>query len=228
MSDAMLMWLEISFDMLYLITVWILVVYMWKKKNNLSETNKKTGMLFILSFLLLAVGDTGHVGFRVVAYALGGLESNPVLVGLGSLATAYTVTVFYMLIAEIWRVRFNKERNTIWWILIIVGIIRLFIMIPSGNGWFETSSPFDWSMARNIPLMIQGLGIAVLLLVDGIKNKDNFSKLISYMIFTSYAFYMPVIFFVQEIPMLGMLMMPKTLAYVAVAVIALSLFKQKK
>jgi hypothetical protein len=37
------------------------------------------GLCFRLSALprlfLLAIGDTGHVGFRVLAYALGGLET---------------------------------------------------------------------------------------------------------------------------------------------------------
>jgi hypothetical protein len=46
----------------------------------------------IWAFALLALGDTGHVGFRVVAYALGGLEAHAGLVGLGALSTAYTVT----------------------------------------------------------------------------------------------------------------------------------------
>jgi hypothetical protein len=40
------------------------------------------------------------------------------------------------------------------------------------------------------------------------------------MIAASYAFYTPVILFVQQAPLLGMLMIPKTLAYVAIAVIA--------
>jgi hypothetical protein len=37
------------------------------------------------------------------------------------------------------------------------------------------------------------------------------------MIFLSFAFYIPVILFVQRIPKLGMLMIPKTCAYLAMA-----------
>jgi hypothetical protein len=40
------------------------------------------------------------------------------------------------------------------------------------------------------------------------------------MILVSYAFYAPVILFVQQVPAIGMLMIPKTLAYVAIAAIA--------
>ena len=102
----------------------------------------------------------------------------------------------------------------------LVGIMRLIIMIPLGNSWGSVVPPFNWSMARNIPLMIQGIGIAVLMLMSAVERKDQFSRNISYMIFVSYLCYMPVIFFVQKVPLLGMLMMPKTLAYVAVAILA--------
>lgn len=228
MSEEMLIWFEIIFDVLYLVTIWTLVGYMWKKRNRLSQSVQKIGFLFIVSFFLLALGDTGHVGFRVIAYATGGLEENPLLVGLGALATAITVTFFYMLIAEIWRLRFDKDKTILWWSLIIVGVIRLIIMVSPSNDWTSVVPPFGWSLARNIPLMIQGIVVASLLLLDGKRQDDKFSINIAIMIFISYACYIPVILFVQQIPMLGMLMIPKTLAYVAVALIALRLFRQEK
>ncbi len=227
MSESLLLAVEIIFDLLYLATIWTFVVLMLRKRDNLLEENKKIGGLFIWAFFLLALGDTGHVGFRVLAYATGGLEANPALVGIGALATAVTVTFFYMLVAEIWRIRFNRKRDGVWWGLMAVGMIRLLIMIPAQNQWTSVVPPFNWSLARNIPLMIQGIGIAVLLLRDGIKQDDRMVKWISVMIFVSYLCYTPVILFVQKVPMLGMLMMPKTLAYVAVAVIAYGLFRKK-
>jgi hypothetical protein len=39
------------------------------------------------------------------------------------------------------------------------------------------------------------------------------------LILVSYAMYIPVILFVQQAPMVGMLMIPKTLAYVGIAVV---------
>lgn len=227
MSDTMLIWVEIIFDVLYLAAIWIITAYMYKKRSNLLEGTKKIGNLFIWSFFLLALGDTGHVGFRVLAYAMGGLEANSMIVGIGKLATALTVTIFYMLVTEIWRLRFNKKRGIIWWGLILTGVARLLIMIPAANGWTIVSTPFAWSLARNIPLMIQGIGVAVIILIDSFKAKDKLFLNISIMIFISYICYIPVILFVQKIPMLGMLMMPKTLAYVAIAFFALSLFKNK-
>lgn len=228
MSDQLLLWFEIIFDVLYLVAIWAITVYMFVKRDVLSQENKTIGVLFLIAFFLLALGDTGHVGFRVIAYARGGLEDNPLLVGLGALATAITVTGFYMIIAEIWRVRTNRKRTMIWWILMAVGVVRLLIMIPLGNDWGSVVPPFNWSLARNIPLMIQGLVVAGLLFIHGKKNNDVLSKNISIMIFISYACYTPVILFVQQVPMIGMLMIPKTLAYVAVAILALKLFKENR
>ncbi len=227
MSDSVLLWMEVIFDLLYLSTIWIFVALMIKNRSNLVADNKQIGKLFIFAFFLLALGDTGHVGFRVLAYGLGGLEKNPVLVGSGALATAVTVTFFYMLIVEIWRLRFNRKKGLIWWTLIVIGILRFGIMTFPQNQWGNVVPPYGFSLFRNIPLMIQGVGIAILMLVDSLKYNDKFVKMISIMIFISYLCYTPVILFIQKIPMLGMLMMPKTLAYVAVAIIAYSLFRTK-
>ena len=70
MSESLLLAVEIIFDVLYLITVWTLVALMLKKRGNLLEENKKIGGLFIWAFFLLALGDTGHVGFRVLRMLL--------------------------------------------------------------------------------------------------------------------------------------------------------------
>ena len=228
MPEQLLKWIEIIFNICYLITVWTLTILMFKKRSKLAPENKTVGQLFILAFFLLAIGDTGHVGFRVPALLMGGIDANARLVGLGALATAIMITFFYMLIAEIWRVRFEKKRNFLWWFLIAVGVIRLVIMVFPQNNWLQHQVSIEWNLARNIPLTIQGVAVAIALLICAIKKNDKLSKLISIMIFISYAFYFPVVFFSRQIPILGMLMIPKTLAYVAVAVIAyVILFKQE-
>ncbi len=226
MPEELLKWTEIIFDILYLIVIWTLVSLMIRKRANLSESCRITGVLFIIAFFLLALGDSGHVGFRVVAYFMGGLESNPLLVGAGSLATAVTITLFYMLIAEIWRVRYGKKRGIAWWALIAAGVVRLALMIPAANQWGSAVPPYGWQLARNIPLVVQGLGAALLLLVSGLRGKDKLSIKISLMIFVSYLCYIPVILFYNQLPVIGMLMIPKTIAYVAAAFFAYSLFRR--
>ena len=69
--------------------------------------------------------------------------------------------------------------------------------------------PFGWSITRNIPLMVQGLGVATLIWRDATRTKDRVFLAIGICILISYGFYIPVILFVQTVPLVGMLMIPK-------------------
>jgi hypothetical protein len=228
------MWMEISFNIVYLIVVWGLVILMIRRQPGVAEADKPVTRLFIWAFAFLALGDTGHVGFRVLAYAGGDLERTISLfgrdlglVGLGALATAVTVTIFYMLMLVIWQRRYDKPYGWFGWLLFAAGIARLLIMLFPANEWNNTVPPQPWSLYRNLPLMIQGLGVVYLILRDSRAAGDRPFTWIGIMILFSYAFYIPVILFVQKMPLIGMLMIPKTIAYVGIALIAYySLFRQ--
>ena len=228
------MWMEISFNIVYLIVVWGLVILMIRRQPGVAEADKPVTRLFIWAFAFLALGDTGHVGFRVLAYAGGDLERTISLfgrdlglVGLGALATAVTVTIFYMLMLVIWQRRYDKPYGWFGWLLFAAGIARLLIMLFPANEWNNTVPPQPWSLYRNLPLMIQGLGVVYLILRDSRAAGDRPFTWIGIMILLSYAFYIPVILFVQKMPLIGMLMIPKTIAYVGIALIAYySLFRQ--
>ena len=101
MSESMRIYVEIGFNILYLLVVWAMTILMSVRIRQVSTENRKIAGLFRWAFVLLALGDTGHVGFRVAAYALGGLEQNSLLVGIGALATAITVTFFYVIMLYI-------------------------------------------------------------------------------------------------------------------------------
>jgi hypothetical protein len=227
MTDTMLMWVEVVFNVLYLLTVWGLVIAMTRRLDEVRTTNLPVARYFILAFALLALGDTGHVGFRVWAYALGNLEAeislfgfNLGLVGLGALSTAITVTLFYLVMLFIWSAHFRQPLGIFGAILILSVGARFVIMAFPQNQWNSTVPPQPWSIWRNLPLVVLGLGVAYLILRDARKQADRTFMWIGIMILVSYAFYAPVILFVQQIPVIGMLMIPKTLAYVAIAIIA--------
>jgi hypothetical protein len=227
MSETVTIWMEITFNIAYLIVVWGLVVAMKRREWTVAPEDLRVARLVRWAFTLLALGDTGHVGFRVLAYAQGnleatinifGLELN--LVGLGALSTAVTVTFFYVLMLEVWRTRFGKEYGRFEYLLLAAAAIRLLIMIPTANQWNSTVPPQPWSLYRNLPLTILGLGVAYLILRDARRAQDRAFTWIGIMILVSYALYIPVILFVQQVPGIGMLMIPKTMAYVTIGFIA--------
>ncbi len=232
MSEALRMWVEIVFNILYLVVVWALVALMIAKRAQVAPGDWPVARLMIAAFALLALGDTGHVGFRVWAYALGSLEAQVLgigLVGIGALSTAYTVTLFYVLVLMAWRQRFGKPYEVWGWILMGAAVVRLLVMLLPQNEWNNTVPPQPWSLVRNLPLIVQGLGAAYLILRDARATRDQVFRAIGVWILVSYAFYTPVILFVQTMPIVGMLMIPKTLAYVAIAWLAYrSFFSRSK
>lgn len=231
----MRIWSEISFNLLYLVVIYWLVGLMIRRRENVAAGKKRLANLFIWAFALLALGDTGHVGFRVWAYALGGLEQTISLfgremglVGLGALATSITVTLFYLLVLVIWHERFGRPYGWFGGLLFAAAAARFLIMLSPNNEWNNAVPPQPWSLYRNLLLMLQGLGAAYLILRDARAASDRTFTWVGLMILTSYAFYMPVILLVQRYPLVGMLMIPKTMAYVAIAFIAyFRLFRER-
>jgi hypothetical protein len=231
MSESMRMWMEITFNIAYLIVIWGVVISMYFRRHLVKYENQRVADLMMRAFALLALGDTGHVGFRVIAYTMGDLEATISvfgmeigLVGLGALATAITVTFFYVLILMIWHERFQKPYGWFGYLLFAAAAIRLVIMVFPANEWNNLVPPQPWGLIRNLPLMLQGLGVAYLIFRDAQEVRDRPFTWIGISILVSYVMYIPVILFVQQIPMVGMLMIPKTMAYVAIAFIAYNAF----
>ena len=218
-------WTEFVFNIAYLVTVWVVIFAMLRRQKFLEPKDRTIGRQFTLAFSLLAAGDLAHVGFRIIAFLQGVpvFDTSPgatsVLLGIGTLATSITVTLFYIMMAIIWRRRFKKPYGWFGILIILAGFARLIIMVFPQNQWPLLVAPPQWSLYRNIPLAILGLGVAFLLLRDSIASNDRLYKWIGICILLSFAFYLPVILFIDQAPMVGMLMIPKTLAYLAMAIL---------
>lgn len=227
MSEEARMWVEILFNVSYLVVVWALVVLMRRNRGAVAPPDRRVAETVMWAFALLALGDTGHVGFRVMAYALGDIETafsvlgvQVGLVGLGALATAVTVTGFYVLMLFAWRERFDRDFGWFEYLLLAATAVRFVIMVFPANEWNNSVPPQPWSLWRNLPLTVLGLGVAFLFIRDARAAKDRTFLWTGAMILVSYACYVPVILLVQEAPMVGMLMIPKTMAYLGIAIVA--------
>ena len=220
---------ELIFDAIYLAVIWTIVFRMYGRLRTLSEDRLPLAQTLALAFALLGLGDTAHVGFRIVAHLTGGIEANPQLLGIGKLATAVTVTIFYVLLVKAWKLRYNKHYGVLAYLLFISAAVRLIVMLLPGNEWAREVAPFAFSMYRNIPLLIQGIGVAYLVLSESVRSKDSAFTWIGLMILVSYAFYTPVILYARTVPTLGLLMIPKTIAYMVAAFVAYrSVFKDSQ
>ena len=133
--------------------------------------------------------------------------------GIGKLITSVTMTVFYLLIYYVWLGRYREPKKygltVIIWILTAV---RIVLCLFPQNGWLENSSDMTWGIIRNVPFVI--LGVTSCVLYFRKRTNDRIFRFVWLYILMSFLFYIPVAVGAGFIPVLGMLMLPKTICYI--------------
>lgn len=218
------MWMEVGFNILYLLLIWTLVVVMRVQFDRVDEKDHRVANLIWVAFFSLAFGDTFHVGARSISYFLeGGLGATVQIfgasygiVGWSALITAVTVTIFYLFFLVTWIVRNQGQASAFVYFLFTVAGIRLGLLVLPENQWNQPVPVQPWSMIRNLPFLILGIGVAALYLKMAVTKKDRISMWIGILILFSFLTYLPVVVFVQAFQILGMLMIPKTIAYLGI------------
>lgn len=202
--------IETGFDTVYLITVIILGIVMIRKANG-----NKQYLLFGVMAVVLGVGDAFHLVPISVALCTTGLDSYATPLGIGKLITSMTMTVFYILLYYVWRYRYeisgNEKTTFLVWFL---ALARMVLCAFPQNEWLNPQQPLSWSLYRNIPFAILGVLIIVLFYRSAKERQDHPFRFMWLTIVLSFAFYLPVVLFADRIPLIGMLMIPKTCAYV--------------
>ena len=95
-------------------------------------------------------------------------------------------------------------------------IIRVILCLLPQNGWLENSTDMVWGTIRNIPFVL--IGAAVCQLYYQKRRKDRVFRYVWLYILLSFLFYIPVAVGAELVPMLGMLMLPKTICYILMIV----------
>lgn len=224
-------WLEIGFTFVYLTVIWSIVIVESIKMKELPAAHRSIASLFRTAFLFLIAGDSVLLLTRVIAFNMGSLEYSPFflggdvhLAGIGNLATGITMTIFYLYVLEAWRRRYGRGIGPVYWGVIAVTIARFIFMTFPQNQWGNHEPPLDWSMYRNIFITLSGLTVATLILIDSARRNDRAFKYIAYMIFVSYISMWIFVANYPAVPWIGIMMIVKTLAYMAVAVISYRAF----
>ncbi len=201
---------ETLFDAIYLISVITIgIIMIVKSKGN------RQYRLFGIMAVVLGAGDSFHLVPRAIALCTTGLENFTVALGAGKFITSITMTVFYVLLYYVWRIRYNiKGQNSITILVYFLSALRIILCFFPQNQWLSTNSPLSWGIYRNIPFALLGLTVIILFFKSARENKDKSFKYMWLTIVLSFGFYIPVVLWADTIPMIGMLMIPKTCAYV--------------
>jgi len=220
--------MEITFSVIYLVYICVIVILMSKNMKNVNQKEIGTAKRIRLAFIALFIGDLGHVGARLIFFFSGEGEMNYTISGIGSLLEAVGLIFLFMFFTDAWRVQFNHPKNLLFKVLISIGIVGLIIFVFPQNEWTAQSSPYEWLVIRNIPWLIQGIALSILIFRDAKAADDKQLVRIGIYIFISYFFYMPVIFFGEIAPMLGMLMIIGTIVYMLWQYTSYSRFFKKR
>ena len=214
---------ETLFDAVYLISVITIGILMIRK----SKGNRQFTMFGIMA-VLLGSGDAFHLVPRAFALCTTGLENFTVQLGLGKWITSVTMTIFYVILYYIWRERYQiKGHNATTAAIYVLAGLRIVLCMMPQNEWLSTETPHSWGIYRNIPFALMGLLIIVLFYKSAKERNDQSFRWMWMTIVLSFAFYIPVVLWADVVPMLGMLMIPKTCAYVWTVLIGYRAMKKE-
>ncbi len=201
---------ETVFDTVYLISVILIGITMIVKCGG-----KKQYRLFGIMAVVLGAGDSFHLVPRAFALCTTGLENFTAALGAGKFITSITMTIFYVILYYVWRTRYqiNGQRG-ITAAVYLLSASRIAISLFPQNQWLSASSPLSWGIYRNIPFALLGLLIIVLFYKSAKEQNDQAFRYMWLTIVLSFGFYIPVVLWADKIPLIGMLMIPKTCAYV--------------
>lgn len=171
--------------------------------------------LFGIMAVVLGLGDSFHLVPRALALNTTGLESYTRSLGIGKLITSITMTIFYVILYYVWRKRYQVVGKsyltlTIWGL----AILRIILSLMPQNAWLQANPPLSWGIYRNIPFALMGLIIIWLFYTSAKKYNDAPFRYMWLTIVLSFAFYIPVVLWADIYPIVGILMIPKTMAYV--------------
>lgn len=223
-------WSMVIVSIIYLIGAWTVTVLMARSLPTFSPPERKARRWLLLAVLILALGDSFHTVPRIIR-TIAGVTIPEALtwfgrkwdwIALGLVISSATMSLFYFLLFQ-----YRKEHRgtpwTVWsWVMLGLLIARLGILPCPLNSWEGNAAP-GWRIYRNIPFTLMGLIVIVALFQDAqtaARRERRLLKAAAWCLVTSFATYWVTILGAPAYPVLGAMMLPKTIAYL-VAVILL-------
>ena len=221
--SAMQAIVETLFDICYLVTVLTVGIRMIRGAKGSRQFE-----LFGWMAVVLGAGDSFHLVPRAIALCTTGLDSFAFQLGLGKWITSVTMTVFYVLLYYVWRERYEvKGQKSLTVAVYALSVARVILCMMPQNQWLTDRSPLIWGICRNIPFALLGVLVIVLFYRSAKEHEDRAFRWMWLTIVLSFGFYIPVVLWADAVPLIGMLMIPKTCAYVWTVLIGYSAMKKE-
>ena len=208
---------ESSFDIIYLLFAVCAGIFILLKRKD------RIGFLMGSATLILGCGDAFHLVPRVLNYFTD--ADFTVWLGVGKFVTSVTMTVFYALMYRLWICSYGEKENKALSVSVYaLSAVRIILCLLPQNGWLENESSVLWGMIRNVPFIALGAIIVCVFF----KNKKEIRALgfVWLLVALSFLFYIPVAVAAPLVPVLGMLMLPKTVCYMILILVFIKYSKE--
>lgn len=205
---------EVAFDLSYLATVTVMGIAILLTAQSLWRT------LYGVMALVLVCGDAFHLAPRILSalgMVWGGEET---ALGRGKQITSVGMTLFYLLLWQVGVLCFRPEWAPAGTVLaLLLGTARIVLCLLPQNRWGEGSADPRWDLWRNLPFLLLGLQVGMLFFLH--RGAAGPFGDMWMAILLSFAFYVPVVLWAKRYPMVGMLMLPKSCAYIWIVAMGL-------
>lgn len=223
-------WSTVIVSIIYLVGAWTVTVLMALALKRVSPETRSLLKWPFLAVLILALGDSFHTIPRIYRTISG--HTLPTLltwfgrpwdwIALGLVISSATMSLFYLFLFQ-----YRQERRGVpwdfWsWVMLGLLVVRLGLIPCPLNGWEGSAAP-GWRIYRNIPFTLMGLMVILALFRDRSEADGRDRRLleaIAWCLVASFATYWVTVLGAEQYPVLGAMMLPKTIAYL-IAVILL-------
>ncbi|MFN3761879.1 MAG: hypothetical protein ACK4WK_01600 [Anaerolineae bacterium] len=223
-------WSTAAVSIIYLVGAWTVTVLMALALRRASPPTRPMLKWPLLAVLILALGDSFHTIPRIyrtvtgnpLPYVLTWFGRHWDWIALGVVISSATMSLFYLFLFQ-----YRQERRGIrwdFWSWLMLGLlaVRLGLLPCPLNGWEGAAAP-GWRIYRNIPFTLMGLTVILSLFRDRSEANERDRRLleaIAWCLVVSFATYWVTVLGAEQYPVLGAMMLPKTIAYL-VAIILL-------
>lgn len=201
---------ESTFDILYLVIAIAAGIMILRRSRT------RAGTLAGAAILILGCGDAFHLLPRVANYFL--TADLTAALGVGKLVTSVTMTGFYVLMYHLWLAHYGRAENKSLTVTVyVLAVLRVILCLFPQNGWTTGGGTVLWAILRNAPFV--ALGAVIVALWHRTRNDTPAFRRVWLYVTLSFLFYIPVAVGATLVPMLGMLMLPKTICYICIIVL---------
>lgn len=211
--------MEAVFDAAYLIFDLIAAMLFF-----IFSQGKTLFILYGMLTLTLCGGDAFHLVPRIIRAVRGTNDKIKRQLGIGLQVSSITMTVFYIILMYIWKFTFPELKISVILeaVIWISAVVRIVICLFPQNNWCTEEGNIKLSIIRNAVFAITGIGVIILYIISGNTYGYHMTRMVAAIII-SFGCYLPVTLFSKSKPKVGLLMIPKTCAYMWVIAMGLQL-----